>query len=251
MKHIFVLGIFMIFMSCKKDNKPEETSAQNIVDRSIEVSGGHRFEYSTIAFDFRDKIYKARRYGNAYNFQRAFELDNDSIVDILDNNGFVRFVNNERVVLKDSLVSKYAPSVNSVHYFSVLPYGLNDNAVNKKFLEEKIVKGKPYYKIEITFDEDGGGEDFEDVFIYWIDKETYMVAYLAYSYNEDDGKGMRFREAYNERLINGIRFVDYKNYKPKEPSIALYNVDEEFNKDSLELVSTIELKNISVDLIDY
>ena len=37
----------------------------------------------------------------------------------------------------------------------------------------------------------------------------------TYSYIESDGIGLRFREAFNERYINGIRFVDYNNYKPK------------------------------------
>ncbi len=101
---------------------------------------------------------------------------------------------------------KYTGSVNSVHYCSVLPYGLNDAAVQKKLLEETSINQKPYYKVQISFAEDGGGEDFDDVFIYWIDKKTFKVDYLAYSFHENDG-GMRFREATNERFVNGIRLL--------------------------------------------
>ena len=145
---------------------------------------------------------------------------------------------------------KYSASVNSVHYFSVLPYGLNDKAVNKKLIGEERIKGKDYYKIEVTFSQKGGGEDFEDVFIYWINKASFKPDYLAYSYNEDDGKGMRFREAYNERYVNDLRFVDYNNYKSEDKKFYLIDLAKAFNNNSLKLLSKIELQNVEVDLIN-
>jgi hypothetical protein len=139
--------------------------------------------------------------------------------------------------------------VNSVHYFSVLPYGLNDLAVKKTLLEAVLIKNKMYDTVKVTFNQDGGGEDFEDVFMYWINKETSKIDYLAYSYNEVDGKGIRFREAYNERYVEGIRFVDYNNYKPKSTSISLINLPQLFKKGGLELLSKIELETITITLI--
>ena len=127
------------------------------------------------------------------------------------------------------------------------PYGLNATPVNKYLLGEEEIKNKTYYKIRVTFNKEGGGEDFEDVFIYWVDKETFKVKYLAYSYNEDDGVGMRFREAYNERFIEGIRFVDYNNYKSSDGLMALIDLGKIFEKNKLNLLSKIELKNIVVN----
>ena len=86
--------------------------------------------------------------------------------------------------------------------------------------------------------------------MYWIDKETFKLNYLAYSYNEDDGLGIRFREAYNERYVNGIRFVDYNNYKTDDVSVKLLDLAKVFGDNQLELVSKIELDNVIVDLID-
>lgn len=134
-----------------------------------------------------------------------------------------------------------------MHYFSVLPYGLNDKAVNKTYLGKTKIKGKDYHKIKITFNEDGGGEDFDDVFIYWIDIQTFKVDYLAYSYSESNGMGLRFREAYNERFIDSIRFVDYNNYKPKYKVLVIEDLDIHFERGALELLSKIELKKLFVE----
>jgi hypothetical protein len=234
--------LMMSFSSCEKDSK----DANVIVDRSIEVSGGELFKKSTIAFDFRGRRYAARRYGGGFSLSRLIINSQDSIYDVLDNNNFTRFVNGQKIELEDSLVNKLKASVNSVHYFSVLPYGLNDRAVNKTYLNEVEIKGRSYFKIKVTFNEDGGGEDFDDEFIYWIDNKNFKVDYLAYSYNENKGKGYRFREAYNERYLSGIRFVDYNNYKPRNNEINLHDLDILFEKNELDLLSKIELKNITV-----
>jgi len=38
--------------------------------------------------------------------------------------------------------------------------------------------------------------------------------------------GIRFREAYNERFVGGIRFVDYYNLKPKSKTSSILDIDE-------------------------
>ena len=135
--------------------------------------------------------------------------------------------------------------VNSVVYFALLPYGLNDQAVNKIYVGQSTIKDEVYHKIKVTFNQEGGGEDFQDVFIYWVGEDDHKVDYLAYSY-ETDGGGIRFREAYNERVINGVRFVDYVNYKPKDIQ-DLEVLDQEFEKGNLEELSKIELTDIKVN----
>lgn len=217
-----------------------------IVNKAIEVSGGEKFLDIEINFDFRDKQYTSIRNHEIYQYERTFKDSVSVIHDILNNAGFKRFIDNKEVVVADSIAVKYEASVNSVLYFALLPYGLNDAAVIKKYLGEVSIKGKKYQKIKVTFQEVGGGEDFEDVFLYWINKENYTVDYLAYSYQEDSGIGIRFREAYNVRTVNGLRFVDYNNFKPKTESLNLLDTDKAFENSELKLLSKIELKNISV-----
>ncbi|MEW4922821.1 DUF6503 family protein [Algibacter sp. 2305UL17-15] len=242
-RKIILISVFASFLfNCEK----ELQNADSIVQKSILVSGAEMLQNSKIAFEFRDKQYSATRHNGQFALSRLIIKTSDSIFDVLDNNGFNRYINGERIKLADSTALKYSASVNSVHYFSVLPYGLDSKAVNKSFLGTTKIKGMEYYKIKITFNEDGGGEDFEDVFIYWIHTKTFKADYLAYSYSENHGVGLRFREAYNERFIEGIRFVDYNNYKPKADDAVLEHLDSKFENNELELLSKIELENVLV-----
>lgn len=90
-------------------------------------------------------------------------------------------------------------------YLALLPYGLNDPSVNKTFIREFSIRDKPYYLIKITFDLRGGGDDHEDVFFYWINKDQFTVDYFAYSYHADEG-GVRFREATIKDGLNEYSF---------------------------------------------
>jgi Family of unknown function (DUF6503) len=242
-KLILPLFVFVMLISCKEDVQP---NAETIINKAIKVAGGNQIATSTIDFDFRDKHYKAIRNNGVFQLEREFKDSVSVIKDVYTNTDFTRFVNNEAVKIHDTMARKYTNSVNSVHYFSVLPYGLDGTAVNKTYLEDVIIKEKTYHKIKVTFSQDGGGEDFEDVFVYWVNTDTNKIDYLAYSYLTNGG-GMRFREAYNERHINGIRFVDYNNYKPNNKNEKLLDLDRLFENDGLKLLSKIKTENVEVN----
>ncbi|WP_033961904.1 DUF6503 family protein [Psychroserpens jangbogonensis] len=248
MKYV-ILSVLSFFLLNCKNVETEKLSAETIVNKSIDVSGSAKVISSIIDFDFRDRHYSAHRNLGDFSLMRiTIETNNDSVFDVLSNDEFVRYINdNETIFVEDSMKVKYSASVNSVHYFSVLPYGLNDKAVNKTLLDDVSINKQWYHTVKVTFNQDGGGEDFEDVFLYWINVETFELDYLAYSYVEDDGLGLRFREAYNERYINDIRFVDYNNYKPKDASIALSELPNLFETGELKLLSKIELENVTVN----
>lgn len=243
-KIIYILLTTTLFIfGCKERNTLD---ANTIINKSIEVSGGKLFYNSKINFDFRDKHYKAIRNNGKFQYERVFSDSLGNIRDVLNNKGFQRYVNEKPFEVSDDKSRAYSSSVNSVHYFSVLPYGLNAPAVNKLYLGNVDVKGENYHKIKVTFYEEGGGEDFDDVFVYWIHTDTNKVDYLAYSYSEKEGIGLRYREAFNERYINTLRFVDYNNYKPKTKNVTLENLDILFEKGGLDLLSKIVLENITV-----
>lgn len=252
MKNFYlILLIGTLFLSSCKDQKTSDTvNAQDVVDKAINSVGGEQFKSAEIEFDFRDRHYKAIRDKWKFQYERIWKDSLNTFRDVLSNSGFQRFINDTLASVPDSMAVKYTSSVNAVHYFSVLPYGLNDKAVNKTFLGEINLKGKSYYKIKVTFDEEGGGEDYDDIFVYWINTETFKVDYLSYSYIEaHNDVGIRFREAYNERTINGLTFSDYNNYKSEDPVATVYNLDSLFVANKLQLLSKIELKNIQVNLL--
>ncbi|WP_224482965.1 DUF6503 family protein [Robertkochia aurantiaca] len=240
MKYITPLfAILLMLVSCKED-------PQEIVDRAIEAAGSDKLDQKEVLFDFREYSYRSVHDGSEFELERIIPDSSGIITDRIDNKGFTRLKDGELVELEDTTAGKYRNSVNSVHYFAYLPKGLNDPAVNKEYLGEVVIEGEPYHKLKVTFDQQGGGEDFEDVFLYWINKKSYKVDYLAYEYHTNGG-GMRFREVYNRRNIGGIDFVDYRNFKPASKEASLMELDSLFEEDALELLSLIELKNVKVN----
>jgi len=241
--------VLVLLASCKNEKKNAFT-AQMVIDRSIAISGGDLYGNTIRSFDFRNHSYISENGNGAQVLKRILKNDTATILDIRTNQKFERYVNDRLVKLHDSIASKYANSVNSVHYFADIPNGLNDPAVKKELLGETMVKGQQYHKVKVTFDQANGGDDFDDTYVYWFNAETWKPDFLAYEFHVDGG-GMRLREAYNERYVNGIRFVDYNNYKTKDMETSIFKIDSLFESGSLEFLSKIELKNISVNRGNY
>lgn len=233
--------IFTLIVACSSNH----TDPQKIIDKAIEVAGGDKFLRSTIEFDFRDRHYITRRTGGTFSHERIFKDSAHTFHDYLTNEGFQREINDKVAIIPDSMAAKYTRSVNSTIYFALLPYGLNDPAVKKKFLGKTILDGQPYFILEITFAEDGGGEDYNDIFLYWIHEKNFTLDYMAYVYYTEGG-GLRFRKAINPRKVNGILFQDYINYKPKADSVTIDQIEAVYKQNGLEEMSKIELMNISV-----
>lgn len=245
MKRIIIPLMLVFAIGCKQEPKKELT-VQEIVDNSISDSGGKRFNDHKVTFDFRDKSYISENMDSQRIFKRISDLDSTIITDVKRGDEFERYMNDSLVMVHDTMAVKYANSINSVHYFVRLPYGLNDGAVNKELLGTETIDNKQYYKVKVTFDQQGGGDDFEDTYLYWFDTELFKPDYLAYDFHVNGG-GQRFRKAYNERYVNGIRFVDYENYKPKNKGSDILEIGHLYNEGELELLSKIELKNITVE----
>lgn len=246
---VLIFG-FIGFISCKEEKKATQLSAQELVDKSIVASGGELYNTSSFSFEFRNRTYVLDRSTGSKVLKRIQKNDTLDIIDIKTSNSFERYIDGEQVKVADSLAIAYGNSVNSVHYFAYLPYGLNDPAVKKENLGEIVIKGTKYHKVKVTFCQENGGDDFDDVYIYWFNESTNKPDYLAYEFHVNDG-GLRFREAYNERIIKGVRFVDYYNYKPKSENHSIYRIDNLFLKNELELLSKIELRNITVNQGSY
>ncbi len=254
MKNFYFISIvftgLIVFSGCKDTTKADSNLAQEVVDKAIEVVGGDQFKNAVIEFDFRDRHYKATRDRWKFQYERIWNDSLNNYKDLISNHGYQRYINDSLVKVPDTMARKYSRSINAVHYFSILPYSLNDKAVNKTYLGELEIKGNSYHKIEVTFNEEGGGEDYQDVFIYWINKNTNLVDYLAYSYIENGQEiGLRFREAIGRNEVNGLTFTNYNNYKPTDSLALVYDLDNLFALDKLQLLSKIELKNITVSLL--
>lgn len=242
MKNAFllILSVF-ILISCDQPNE-----ADKIVGQSILAHGGSKFESAKISFDFRNRSYQIFKSPSAFEYIRAFSDSTGQVKDVLNNAGFTRFVNDEKVELEEKREKAFTNSVNSVAYFAYLPYGLNDPAVFKTYVGETEMDGNKYHVIKVTFSEESGGEDFDDEFLYWINQETFLVDYLAYSYHTDGG-GVRFRKAIKRHEIGGLILQDYENYKPADETVPVEEMEALYKAGKLELLSEILLENVVVE----
>ncbi len=224
-------------------------ASPKIVDKAREVHGSDLVAQAEITFNFRERTYKSLRNGGTFQYERIFNDSIDNQVrDVLNNEGFIREVNGENVVLMQEKEKAYANSVNSVLYFALLPYNLNDGAVNKIYLGTGTIKGENYHKVKITFGRENGGKDFEDEFVYFFHTEKNTMDYLAYNYLTDGG-GARFREAYNQRENSGILFSDFINYGPLDESRRdVENFDKLFEEGQLKELSRIDTESVKVTL---
>jgi len=230
----------------QNENEQPLSESQQHIAAAREAHGSNKLEQSTLEFDFRGYHYKMTRDNGMYQYERMFtDTSGRRIHDILTNDDFTRTIDGEQTQLNKKDKSAYSNSVNSVIYFATLPHSLNDPAVQSDYLGEVAIKDTMYHKVKITFRKKGGGKDHEDEFIYWIRKNDFFIDYLAYNY-ETDGGGARFRVAYNDRTIDGVRFVDYKNLKPVPETMAVESFDSLYQAGKMKQVSVIETENVEL-----
>ena len=237
--------LFTMLLICVLLCSCGDRTAQRVVDESIKAHGGSAYRSFFLQFDFRNRHYTVAREDGIFTYTREFTDSTGQVKDVLNNDGFTRYRNNSVVSLTDARRKAFTSSVNAVIYFALLPFGLNDDPVNKEWINETTIRGEVYDVVRVTFDEMGEGSDHQDVFLYWFHKTRHTMDYFAYSY-ESDGGGIRFREAVNPRKAGSILLQDYINYKPKHDSIPLEDLQSLFLSGNLEKVSEIRLENVVV-----
>lgn len=223
-----------------------QPAAEEVIDKAILAHGGEVFEHTEVSFKFRDMYYNLIRNEGAFIYTRIqTDTTGEVITDKVSNKGFVRYFGEMQVQLPDSMMNKFKNSVNSVAYFFLIPGVLKDPAAKKEYLGKEKIKDTEYYKVKVFFTEEGGGDDHEDTFVYWVNKGTSFIDYFAYEYKTNGG-GIRFREAVNRQKQAGLIFCDYVNYGPNDKDATLENMAQLFVDGKLKEVSKIVNENVVV-----
>jgi hypothetical protein len=241
MRPACLLPVLCLLLSCQPSPDP-----QAILDRAIAVHGGGVLDHATVVFDFRGKHFTVTREGGLFRYERTYTDTTGAVHEVLSNDSLYRRVNGQPVPLDSAQTRSVERALNSVVYFALLPYNLGDPAVQKRTLGTAEIDGEPYFELEVTFQPDGGGRDWEDRFIYWIHRQHFTMDYLAYYYHTEE-TGSRFREAFNVRTVAGVRFSDYRNYTAD--TLGLHNLelyDAVRAAGGLQPLSEILLENIRV-----
>lgn len=235
---LITVSLFITY--CASPN-PDE-----IVNEAIKSSGWNAFKNNDIEFDFRGVHFKVFHNNGRFIYEKIFLDTTQGIIrEGMTNDSTYKELNGLEILLEEAQKEKIRSSINQVVYFNLLPYKLNDTSVNKIFAGESVIKGKDYYKIKVTFDEKGGGDDYNDWFIYWFEKDTKSMDYFAYYYHTNGGSS-RFRSVKKQHNVNGFVFYDWENFTSDEIGDEIENYDQYYSAGKLKKVSDIELKNIEV-----
>ena len=226
----------------------DPNGAQGIVDRAIELHGGDLYESTVTEFDFRDFSFEVVRDGGRFEYTRAYSDTSGQIVEIMTNDGFSRTADGEPYEMTEREWSIWTEQVNANVYFTFLPYKLNDPPVIKKLLEPVTIEGEPYNTVEVTFEQEGGGRDWEDRFLFWFHQVDGTMDYFSYFYTLRGTS--RFRKLINEREIGGIVFADHLNYNADTLAYDLELAPEWFEAGKLQLASEVILENITVNPVE-
>ena len=251
LKHPFFLFIGVLFFTgCT--NAPDLTDPQYIVDRAMEAHGSAHLNQAIIEFDYRGKHFKATRNDGLFSYERTYTDSTGTVREVLNNDEVFKEIDGERVELTEKKRYSIQETLNSVVYFGFVPFFLNDSAVQKNYLGETIVEDAPYLLVEITFSQENGGPDYEDRFVYWFNKDTYTMDYLAYDFHINDG-GTRLRKAYNIRTVEGVRISDFYNYSSEvlpQPGTPIETYGDVLTRGDAKLLSEINLENVTIRQIE-
>jgi hypothetical protein len=240
----------LLLVGCSSPGN-ESPSARAVVDSAIAAHGGTTLDHAVVSFDFRGDQYRLLQDSGRFHYRRSYtDSLGRSVADGLTNEGAYRVVNGDTVSLSEDERGALTTTVNSVSYFALLPHPLGDPAAQPHYSGRDTIAGTPYHRIRVTFQQQGGGQDWEDIFMYWFRTDTYAMDYLSYAFGlapTDTDTGTRFREAYNIRRINGVRVADYRNYTSdtlRYDRMQLY--PDLWAQDTLDLVSRIEIDSVQV-----
>jgi len=245
---------FLLVSACETSTSPSTSdppSADAIIDSAIAAHGGSILDRSVLSFDFRGDQYRLRHDEGRFHYRRTYSDSlGRTVTDGITNDSIYRRVNGDTVRLSRAEKNALQTTVNSVSYFTILPYRLDDPAVQSNYSGRDTLDGVPYHRIRVTFKKTGGGKDWQDVFYYWFRTDTYAMDYLSYAFGlapGDTDTGTRFREAYNVRRIDGVRIADYLNYTVDTLATdRMTRYPDLWAQDALELVSRVEVDSVRI-----
>ena len=216
--------------------------ANDLLEKALKAHGGKKYKKANYQFIFRDKLYRFQHKKGGYHYSVRKSANGVQIFDQLKNGEFSRSLNGQETTLGKKEIMGATGGLNSVIYFATLPYKLLDPAVNLALGGTATIKGVAYDLLLVSFDEEGGGVDHDDQFIYWIRQDNNRIDYLAYNYQVNGG-GVRFRAAFNTRNVGGILFQDYVNYKAPVGT-PLADLPALYEKSELKELSVIATESI-------
>lgn len=244
---LLLASLLSLFDSARAEPAPPaQIAAKELLAEAVQSAGLRAPRGLEVRFSFRGTPYQLWLDGQRAIYRRQVTLPNGTVrTDRLEGDRFTSSVGGEPVELKPADAAALRRSLNSVAYFALLPRPLEDEAVIARSLGSTRLEGQDWDTVEIRFREEGGGEDHDDVFRYWIHPETHRLGYLAYTFETGEG-GVRLRKATRYHEVDGVVLVDWANHGRPGHGITLDQAVEDFEAGRLPPLSTIALEDLAV-----
>ena len=218
MPRLALAVLALTLAACQQAAPQGDAEALALIDRAREHHGSAVLDRAEVTFSFRGTPFVLRRDGGRFRYARATtDSLGRTVEEAVDNDGAHRTVDGAEVALDSAEAARVATAVNSVAYFALLPAGLADPAVRARRLAPDRVGGQDYDRVEVSFAQDGGGQDHQDRYVYWLRPSDGEIGHYAYSYLETPGDtaraatGTRFRVPIGARRVGGVLFQDWQN----------------------------------------
>ncbi len=237
---ILLLIVLTISASCKKE---PTYSALQILQKSSDSAGYSILKNSEITFNIKDFHYKINRRGHDVEYIVERTQDTTTYLATYRNGLTEYFVNTEKQppgtyeLFTNTRLEGLVNSLSIPHIF--LDYG-----VKAQREEDVTIRQKTYFTLNVSIT-NPDPEKEDDIFILYIDKETFLVDYFADQYQLTGNKKL-FRRLYNSRYVNGVRFYDQYVYISRVDDTPLELLYSNFNIGAVQSTNNFELQNITV-----
>lgn len=241
----WILGLLCVFAFISCAEKPTLT-AEQILSKSIEATGGKKFYNSTIRFEADNLHYTLERKNHITNFTAERLKENDSMKAVYNNGQISYYLNG--VYQEPGTYSQRIlnTKVDGFVYAFSLPFVLDQNAVRLSRDPDVTIRRQNYHVLHATFAKTEDGHD--DEFYLYIHPETFLVEFYAMRYYYAGGKNL-FRRLYNSRMVDGLRFADYYSFTATESDIPLGDLYKYYSVPQLREVQHVQYTNIEVTYI--
>ena len=215
--------VLLIAAGCSDTpDTPATTNAERANALIAQTQSAHRsdsLDGARLSFLFRGTDYSAQFGDDGQRYARSGKDALGPFADTLDARGFRRTRGSHTDSLPPAAALAAEEALNSVLYFALLPRPLTDGAVQPRHLGETRIGDESYQVLDVTFGREGGGRDWQDRFVYWIHDERHTIDYLAYAFHVNGG-GIRFRQAFGAREVEGVRVQNYRNFAPTDATLS-------------------------------
>ncbi|MEM1023707.1 MAG: DUF6503 family protein [Myxococcota bacterium] len=218
-----------------------------LIRRAIEAHGVERLRTARVEFVFRGERFAMARRQGRFLYERLRQTVNGRRERlVLGNEGAGLFLNGRPVNVPPDQLAVLGENLNSVVYFASLPLPLLDAAVQVERRPDQAVGGVQYQVLKVRFREEGGGSDHDDEFRYWLDRQTGLIAFMAYSYGRNEG-GVRFRVPIKKHEVEGVVFTDWANFGNEDERTPLDELPQLWEAGTLPKLSEIVLEQIRIE----